>query len=383
MRRFTSYVLVFVLGFVVCALALRVLYGPGPETGGPISFSKVSQRGAPAIVARGNNDVAIAAAKVEQSVVNIDTEGRPMGNGGGFGFPDFLFGRPQDVIPKGQASGVIIRPEGYILTNNHVVADTSKLKVTLWNNKSYPAEIIGRDPKTDLAVIKIPATGLPAATFADSSTLRVGDWVIAVGNALGLKGSTTVTVGVVSATERENLNIEGTVLDTAIQTDAAINRGNSGGALADINGNIVGINTAIAAMGTGIGFAIPSNRARWVADEIVKRGKVVRPWIGIVYSGYDDEVRQQLIAQGATNLPKVNGAIIREVVQGSPADRGGLKPLDIITEINGKKVSGVKTIADTVTTAKVGQIIDLIVWHARSGNSSRVAVRTSEMPGGL
>lgn len=379
MRKLISYVLVFVLGFAACAYIFRAFFGT-PQGGAPLALAPVLQRGAPPVNQGGTNPVAIAAAKVEKSVVNIDTEGRPAMSG----FPDFFFGPPQEVVPKGQASGVIISPNGYILTNNHVVANMQKVYVTLWEQeKKYPAEIIGRDPKTDLAVIKIKATSLPAATFAQTNNLRVGDWVIAVGNALGL--GTTVTVGVVSATDRGRLNIEGTVLEHAIQTDAAINRGNSGGALADINGNIVGINAAIASTSPGggsigIGFAIPSGTARWVADQIIRRGKVVRPWLGVVYMQLDDTVRQELKSQGEIQLPPVDGALVREVVPGSPADQAGLLPLDVITEINGKSVKSVELIADTVQKTKVGDIIDLTVWHARTSRTSKVGIRTAEMP---
>lgn len=384
MKKLIGYILIFILGFVACAFIFRLMFGIPGSGSAPIAMTNVSERGAALNSRPGSNPVATAAAKVEKSVVNIDTEGRPRSS---FGLPDFFgFGPPQEAIPKGQASGVIIKSDGYILTNNHVVANTRKVDVTLYNGKKYSAQIIGRDPKTDLAVIKIPAGGLPAATFADSGNLRVGDWVIAIGNALGL--GTTVTVGVVSATERGRLNIEGTVLENAIQTDAAINRGNSGGALADINGNIVGINTAIASTSPGggsigIGFAVPSNTARWVADQIVKRGKVVRPWIGIMYRPLDDEFRKQLEAQGEVQIPPVNGALIIEVAQGSPADRAGLRPLDVITEVNGKKVSSDKTIATEVTKAKVGDIVDLTVWQARTQRTTKVAVRTAQMPGDL
>jgi len=381
-KKLIGYILAFVVGFAVCALVLRGIYGR-PTSSGTIAVAPNLARGAPPIIASSKNPVALAAAKIEQSVVNIDTVGRPIDTG----FPDFFgFGPPQEVIPKGKASGVIVRPDGYILTNNHVVADTSKIYVTLWNKKRFSAEIIGRDAKTDLAVIRIPQRGLPAATFANSSTLKVGDWVIAVGNPLGL--GTTVTVGVVSATERGPVRIENTVLENVIQTDAAINRGNSGGALADINGDLIGINWAIASTSPGggsigIGFAIPSNTARWVAEQIIARGKVVRPWLGIMYIELNDAVRQELRAQGEMAIPPVDGALIREVVPGSPADRAGLMPLDVITEINGKKVKNAQMVADEVTKAKVGQIIDLTVWHARSAKTGRVAVRTGEMPADL
>jgi S1-C subfamily serine protease len=376
MNKFISYVLVFVLGFAVCALVLRSLYG---QKDAQIATTNYSYRPSPAVVNDNGNRVAGAAEKIERSVVNIDTVGRPVSTGA----PDFFgFSRPQEVVPKGQASGVIISSDGYILTNNHVVADTSKVLVTLYDKKQYTAQIIGRDPKTDLAVIKINKTGLPAATFANSSNLRVGDWVIAVGNALGL--GTTVTVGVVSSTDRGSLNISGTVLENAIQTDAAINRGNSGGALADINGNLIGINTAIASTSPGggsigIGFAVPSNTAKWVATEIMNRGKVIRPWLGIRYGYLDDSVRAELKAQGQ-NPPPINGAYIQEVAPGSPADQAGISPGDVITKFKGQDVKSVQSISNEMKNIKVGQSIELTIWHAKTGQSGRIIVTTREMP---
>lgn len=373
--------LVFVLGFAACAAILNWAREGSFGSAHEIAVTNVPTNSAPSITRGRDNSVAIAAEKIEKSVVNIDTEGKPM-NGT---YPDvFGFMRPQEAVPKGQASGVIMRQDGYILTNNHVVANTSKVYVTLWNKKRYPADIVGRDPKTDLAVIRIKEKKLPAATF-NKAQPKVGDWVIAVGNALGL--GTTVTVGVVSATDRGRLNIEGTVLENAIQTDAAINRGNSGGALADINGNIVGINTAIASTtpgggSIGIGFAIPSKTATWVAGQIVAHGKVIRPWLGIVYMQLDDSNRKDLQTQ-LGQAPPVNGALIREVVQDSPAEHAGLSPLDVITEINGKKVKSVESFSETIQQTKVGDILDLVVWHARTSRKSRIAVRTGEMPAGL
>ena len=266
MRKFVSYLVVLVLGFVVCAWSIQHFYGSG--------FSGIASVNAPRggikLAGKGSNEVRDAAKVVSAYVVNIDTVGKPQVAPGSSGLGDFFgfpFERPEEVIPRGQASGVIFSPDGYILTNNHVVQDAAKLSVTLANGKQYNAKLIGRDPKTDLAVIKIDAVGLPQATFGKSNTLQVGDWVIAVGNALGL--GPTVTVGVVSAV-RQHFDINGKVYQSIIQTDAAINRGNSGGALADLNGNLVGINTAIASSGPdggsiGIGLQCPAiwpNRLR-------------------------------------------------------------------------------------------------------------------------
>ena len=305
--------------------------------------------------------------------------------------------RHEEVI---QASGVIFSADGYILTNNHVVEDAEKLTVTLENGKKFPAKLVGRDPQTDLAVVKIDARGLQAATFANSNTLQVGDWVIAVGSALTYKF--TVTVGVVSAirhageVDRGKLPIEG-----IIQTDAAINFGNSGGALADLNGNLVGINTAIASPSggnVGIGFAIPSNTAKRIAEQLVKHGKVERPyvaprpgsaraWIGITYGGYNEQVRTQLEGFGIRNLPKEDGVIIGEVAVGSPAARAGLQPEDIILKFNGKPISGSMrpergrvVLADEMRKAKPGDRIMLEVWHAQTGREGAVVVRPVEVP---
>jgi len=278
MRKFTSYFVVFIIGFIVCAWVILTFYGPPSEFGG------IAQSNAPhggnSIARVGSNVVREAAKRVSDYVVNIDTVGRPVGIAP-FGFREF-FGIPfrpgEEVIPRGQASGVIFSSDGYILTNNHVVQDAEKLTVTLENGKSYQAKLVGRDPQTDLAVIKIDARGLPYATFANSNTLQVGDWVIAVGSALGFKF--TVTVGVVSAIRHPGDVDRKLPMEGIIQTDAAINRGNSGGALADLNGNLVGINTAIATPSggnVGVGFAIPSNTAKRVAEQLVKHGKVARP----------------------------------------------------------------------------------------------------------
>jgi S1-C subfamily serine protease len=384
MKKFVGYVLVFVIGFVVCALVLRGLYGPtsGSSTQDGVLVTNTTAHGAPNVVTNNGNPITAAAKKLERSVVNIDTVGRPIETG----FPDFFgFGAPKQEVPKGQASGIIYRSDGYIVTNNHVVEGTEQVYVTLADKKRYKAQVIGRDPRSDLAVIKIPATGLPAATFATADALRelqVGDWVIAVGNPLGL--GSTVTAGIVSATNRD---VEGTGMEDMIQTDAPINRGNSGGALADIDGTVIGINTAIASTNPGggsigIGFARRSSIVRDVADKIIKQGKVIYPWLGIKYIVLNDEMKQQLKAQGEP-VPPVMGALIKEVVPGSPADKAGLLGYDVITEINGKKVAEQKDVSNTVRSSKVGQIVDLTVWHARTGQTSKIAVRMAEMPEGL
>ncbi|MDO8684286.1 MAG: trypsin-like peptidase domain-containing protein [Armatimonadota bacterium] len=377
MKKFASYVVIFVLGFLVCAGVLYKYYGPPGQNNGQNAMQNMSIRPAPPIVVNGKNPIAAAAAKVGKSVVNIDTLGRAQPSGLPFG----LFGLPfdpQPVLPRGKASGVIISPDGYILTNNHVVRNTQSQTVTLWNGKRLPARIIGVDPNTDLAVIKVDARNLPAAQFADSSSLAVGDWVIAIGNALGWEA--TVTVGVVSATKR-TLQIDNKVLEDLIQTDAAINQGNSGGALADINGEIVGINTAIASTSPGggsigIGFAIPSSAAKRISNQLILKGRVITPWIGIGYDLVTDELREAFAAQGPR--PPKGGAIITQIAPGGPADRAGVRRYDIILEINRKPVNNPKTIQDEILRRKIGQKVMLLIW--RGGETRLVTVTTGERP---
>jgi len=401
MSKTMSYVLVFVVGFVVCALSIYWLFG-SPTSFGPES-SVLTTGGELRVARSGSNQIAKAAAEVSSYVVNIDTVGRPqevspqMGGPPGMppgmppGFFGQPFGQPQEVVPRGMASGVIFTQDGYILTNNHVVAEAANLSVTLHDGKNYQAKLIGRDPKTDIAVIKIDASGLPFAKFADSDSIAVGDWVIAVGNSLGL--GPTVTVGVVSATKRGPINIEGKTLEQVIQTDAAINRGNSGGALADINGDLVGINSAIASSGPdggsiGIGFAVPSNTAKTISAQIMKTGEVVRPWLGIKYTGFDAEARKAFSARGgATKPPDQDGVQVMDVLQGSPAAQAGLKPYDIILKVNGKSLSAQPkpesrkvVLGEEISRSSVGDRITLDVWHSDTGRISSAGVILGKMP---
>ncbi len=386
MNRFASHVVVFVLGFLVCLVAFRLfVFGGGVDT--TIESVKCPH---PDMRVTRTNSVAQAAAIAGKYVVSIDTVGRPVLSQPGSIF-GFRFGVPQEVVPKGKGSGVIISENGYIVTNSHVVSGAASLTVTLHNGKVYNARLIGRDPKTDIAVIKIDALGLDAAKFGDSDTLKVGDWVIAVGNALGL--GPTVTSGIISATKRGPIVVENEVLEDAIQTDAAINRGNSGGAMADLNGYLVGINTAIASAGPdggniGIGFAVPGNTAKKVSEQLIRHGKVIRPWMGISYAPYNAEMRAQLQKQGFQSLPKADGgAVIGEVVAGSGAAEAKLQPGDIILRINGKPISsttkpqkGKTTVAAEVNNTKVGGRITLDVWRVQTGRVSTLAVRIGEMP---
>ncbi len=388
MRKLIPYVVVFVLGFVVCAWTINHFYGSPQGFDGPERAINLPSFG-PKMVGGSSTAVRDASRIISAYVVNIDTEGMPImqvGDPGAFPFGG-MFDAPQQMTPRGKGSGVIFSADGYILTNNHVAAGATKMTVTTHDGKRYKANLIGRDPKSDLAVIKIDAKNLAYAKFADSDKVDVGDWVIAVGNALGR--GTTVTIGIISATKRDVV-IEGKPLDQVLQTDAAINPGNSGGALADLRGDLVGINSAIASTGQGggsigIGFAIPSDAARTIAEQLVKTGKVVRPYLGVRYGPLNDETRQQLLQQGYRSVPK-SGALVVEVYRGGPADKAGIRPSDVITKVNGKQLTnsaepdrGQTTVADMISKSKVGDWIDLDVWHP-DGRTGAMKARIGEMP---
>lgn len=389
MKKIIPYVIVFVLGFVVCAWTINHFYGSPRSYSGIQRAARMPSFG-PRIVGGSDNVVRDAAKIISAYVVNIDNVGRPRVQDNMFGgFPfSSPFDTPQEAIPRGKGSGVIFTQDGYILTNNHVIAGAAQLTVTMYDGKQYKAKLIGTDPKTDLAVIKIDAKDLPYARFADSDKVTVGDWVIAVGNALGR--GTTVTIGIVSATKRGPIEIDGKTLEQVIQTDAAINPGNSGGALADLNGDLVGINTAIASTGPnggsiGIGFAIPSDSASAIADQLVKTGKVVRPYLGVRYAPLTDDIKATLQQQGYRNLPKT-GAVVVEVYKGSPADKAGVRPYDVITKIAGSTVSnsakpekGQVSISGAMSKKKVGDTLDLEVLHS-DGSTGKLRAIISEMP---
>ena len=248
-----------------------------------------------------------------------------------------LFGdnphRGQQILPS-SGSGFIIDPKGYVLTNNHVVRDASDITVTLEDKRTFKARVVGSDSETDVAVIKIEGEHLPAVPLGDSDKIRVGDWAIAIGNPLGvLRGS--VTVGVISARGRSGLDIFGGTpqFQDFIQTDASINFGNSGGPLCNIRGEAIGINTAINPNGQGIGFAIPMNLARHVADQLIAHGSVKRAMLGVMLAELTPE-----IAEGF-GLSNTDGVLIERVFPGSPADRAGLKRNDVVIEFDGTTVT--------------------------------------------
>ncbi len=292
-------------------------------------------------------------------------------------FRQFYGGDPeQESKIEGLGSGVIVSADGYILTNNHVVQDADELKVSLADDREYQAKLIGADPKTDVAVIKIEADQLPAITMADSDKLRVGDVVFAVGNPLGI--GQTVTMGIVSATGRKDLRLieEGRGYENFIQTDAAINMGNSGGALVDAKGRLVGINTAIVSTSRGnigIGFAIPANFTRSIMTSLIETGKVERGYLGVNGEDLKPELAESL------GLAKdLKGFIITKILPNSPASKAGLKQEDVITAINDKPITTFLDlrlmIAQMLPGTKVG------IKYLRDGNATTTEVVLEKNP---
>ncbi len=283
---------------------------------------------------------------------------------------------PQETQPmSGLGSGVIISSDGYIATNNHVVEGADSLLVTLNDGRELEAKVVGRDPQTDIAVIKVDAKNLPAITLADSEKIEVGDRVLAIGNPFGI--GETVTSGIVSAKGRRVgilADVEG--YENFIQTDAAINPGNSGGALVDVDGRLIGINTAILSRSggfQGVGLAVPSNLVDTVADSLVKNGKVIRGYLGVNIQNITPQLQESF------NLKSRDGALVAEVVPDAPAAKAGLKEGDVITAINGKKVTDANSLTFAVTANAPGTKLTLDVL--RDGKAKEFTATAGTRPG--
>ncbi len=279
--------------------------------------------------------------------------------------------REHEYKLRGLGSGVITSKDGYILTNNHVVAKADKIKVTLSDRREFMAKVVGTDPKTDVAVIKIDGENLPVAELGDSDTIEVGDWVIAIGNPYGL--SQTVTAGIVSAEGRANIGIND--YEDFIQTDAAINPGNSGGPLVNIEGKVIGINTAIFSRSggyQGIGFAIPVNMARYIQESLLTKGKVVRGWLGVMIQPVTQEIAKQF------KLKETTGTLIGDVLKGSPAEKAGFERGDVIFSFDGQPIEGPNSLRNIVAATKVDKKVPVLV--IRSGKEKTITVKIGEQP---
>ncbi len=277
-----------------------------------------------------------------------------------------FFGKDQqrDFKQRSLGSGFVIDKAGFIVTNNHVVDGADQIKVIFANEKKYDAEVIGRDPNTDLALIKIKSTSqLPVVTLGNSDTLKVGEWVVAIGSPFGLER--TVTAGIVSAKGRV---IGSGPYDDFIQTDASINPGNSGGPLINMKGEVVGINTAIIASGQGIGFAIPINLARGIIEQLKDRGEVTRGWLGVAIQDLSGELAEYY------GLKDRKGVLVTGVFPGNPADKAGIKAQDIILEVGGKPVETARDLTGLVAGLKVGGTNDIVVFRDGKKKTLRVKI---------
>ncbi len=339
-----------------------------PPQGAPLSFADIVQQVAPAVV---------------QIEVETRVE-RP--RGGAFsipGLPGFQFQAPGGADPEaeeaepqlaqGAGSGFFITADGYVVTNNHVVADAESIKVKLSDGRSLNATLVGRDESTDLAVIKVEGSDFNFVSFEEQADPRVGDWVVAVGNPFGLGG--TATAGIVSARGRDLQDRSSAYVDY-LQIDAAINRGNSGGPTFDIHGRVIGVNSAIfspSGGSVGIGFAIPASTAKAVTDQLIRGGSVERGYLGVSMRTLQDNERESL------GLPAdTKGALINDVTAGGPAERAGLQAFDIVTTVNGQRTETGNALTRAVAGAKVGD--ELRVEFLRDGRRQTVTVRAAKRP---
>jgi len=277
---------------------------------------------------------------------------------------------------RGSGSGIIISDDGYIVTNNHVVEKASKVEVSLYDKRTFSAKVVGTDPLTDLAVIKIDAHNLPTAYLGDSDGLKVGQWVMAIGNPLAL--TSTVTAGIVSAVGRGQLNLikDSYGVENFIQTDAVINPGNSGGALVDLSGAVVGVNSAIATRGTGTyigyGFAIPINLAKAVARDLIAHGSVSRGYIGIMIGEVDDALAKSL------GMDKPKGIIVQDLVKKGAAENADIKVGDIILKIDGKEIDQANQLQSYVATKSAGTVVTLTIFRDGKEIERKVTLKARE-----
>lgn len=337
-------------------------------------FAETPSTGSPKDIAHQLNDAYTAVyEKVAPAVVVVDVEknnrpSNPTNPSDGF---DFFFRGPHDDSDQpdqSEGSGFIVRPDGYIITNNHVIDGEDKIEVKLKDGRTLPAKVVGFDERTDVAVIKIDVTGLPTVSFANSNDVKVGQIVCAIGTPY--KFAYTFTTGVVSAKGRNELLPD--KYEDYIQTDAAINPGNSGGPLCDIDGNVIGMNTLIHGLNRGLGFAISSNLANQVSEQLIMSGKIVRPWLGIIIESLNDQNKAEVF-KGVDK-----GVVVRTIQADTPAAKSDLRPADVITDVDNVPVTTARELQDEILKKKVGAQVSLGVW--RNGKKIVVSVTTEELP---
>jgi serine protease Do len=368
-------IILMLLGFGLGSISSQLLKKDSPAAGPQwVTAPRVTQR-----ILETSKAFSEIVEAVAPSVVNISTVKmvRDAPEDPFFDFfneffsPFYDFGDQKKWREQSLGSGVVVSTDGYIITNNHVVSGAEKIKVTLYDNSVFNGRVIGADPKTDIAVIKISTEGLPIIPWGDSDGLQVGEFVLAIGSPYGL--SHTVTMGIISAVGRADVGVAD--YEDFIQTDAAINPGNSGGPLVDARGDLIGINTAIFSRSggyQGIGFAVPSNMARLIIEQLIKEGKVVRGWLGVTIQELTPEISRKF---GHSSL---DGALVGEALNGSPAQRAGLRRGDIILRFDGKEVSGPAALKNMVAQHKPGKKVPVKIL--RDGKNLTITVTVGELP---
>jgi S1-C subfamily serine protease len=305
------------------------------------------------------NQVTEAVERLSESVVSIDSVRVTR---------DFRYG----LVPiEGKGSGLIIDRKGYVITNNHVIDEATRVQVHLKDGRTFLGEVVGSDASTDIAVIKVDADNLPAASLGDSEKLKVGQIALAIGNTLGLQGGPTVSMGVVSALGRP---LPGTdfIFEGLIQTDTAINPGNSGGPLADIGGNVIGMNTAMIPFAQGVGFAIPVNTMKWVVQQILEKGRVIRPWLGISGANMNQAIARRY------DLPADSGVLVVEVDSRGPAYEAGMRVGDVIIQVGSHSVKQMKDILMALSKLAIKEEVE--VGFIRLNAKRKALLRLKESP---
>ncbi|NLB72444.1 MAG: PDZ domain-containing protein [Firmicutes bacterium] len=387
-RTFASYVLVAVVSVLITGLVFLHFAGDshtfaatGTITDEPASSVvdiQIAPSGQVAAQPSGymlKNSIADVAERVGKAVVNIDTKRTVKVSPLPFGdlFYEFFGIRQREIAREVEvpaiASGFIVRSDGYVLTNNHVVEGAKEIVVTLADGRKFNGKIMGRDSRNDLAIVKIEAKNLPAVQLGDSDAIRPGDFAIAIGNPYGLQH--TVTAGIISGLAR-SLDGDPSEAGIYIQTDAAINRGNSGGPLINIDGKVVGINTAIIAQAQGLGFAIPVNVAKSVMDDLISGKKLTYPWIGVQLQDLTSELAEYF------ELREKYGAVVAYVYPDSPAEKAGLQGGDIILKFGNTEIKNITMLQEEVRKRKAGDKVVIQVW--RNKTYMLITVTLGEMP---
>ena len=355
-------------GIATVMIALAV---PAAARTAPQSFADLAQRLLPSVVNISTTQIVKPSSGPQQSPPQQGAPGSPFEDF----FREFFDRRQERGTPRRNAtslgSGFVIDPKGLIVTNNHVIAEADEITVTFSDDRKLKAKVVGRDAKTDLAVLKVePKKPLPSLKFGDSDRARVGDWVVAIGNPFGLGG--TVTAGIVSARHRD---INSGPYDDFIQTDASINRGNSGGPMFNLAGEVVGINTTIFSPtggSVGIGFAIPAKLAKPIIDQLIEFGRARRGWLGVRIQTVTDEIAQGL------GLPKASGALVASLSEGGPAKKANIAVGDVILTFNGKPITEMRSLPRIVAETPVGKTVNVVVW--RKGAKKTLRVNLGEFP---